>query len=147
MSVARPIHNDFNGANHAFMQPYLGPPWTDSHQIWTVEVFHQALPIGPMVFKTLKCKKKKKKKKKGAFLWRHFIKHDAVERITRWFYVLYMEGDGYINEYYTYIIKGVLLLRSNFSHSMLKCTFIFGSLVRKVNFAWSDYFRNIIYRL
>ena len=26
------------------MQPYLGPPWTDSHQIWAVDVFHHAAP-------------------------------------------------------------------------------------------------------
>ena len=26
------------------MRPYLGPPWTDSHQIWCVKVFHHALP-------------------------------------------------------------------------------------------------------
>ena len=26
------------------MRPYLGPPWTDSCQIWCVEVFHHALP-------------------------------------------------------------------------------------------------------
>ena len=27
------------------MRPYLGPPWTDSHQIWAVDVFHHAPPI------------------------------------------------------------------------------------------------------
>ena len=27
------------------MQPYLGPPWTDPHQIWTVDVFHHARRI------------------------------------------------------------------------------------------------------
>ena len=27
------------------MRPYLGPPWTDSHPIWAVEVFHHAPPI------------------------------------------------------------------------------------------------------
>ena len=26
------------------MRPYLGPPWTDSHQIWAVDVFHHAPP-------------------------------------------------------------------------------------------------------
>ena len=26
------------------MRLYLGPSWTDSHQIWTVEVFHHVLP-------------------------------------------------------------------------------------------------------
>ena len=36
----RPIYTDFNGANFVF----IGPPWTDSHQIWCVEVFHHALP-------------------------------------------------------------------------------------------------------
>ena len=24
------------------MWPYLGPPWTDSHQIWAVDFFHHA---------------------------------------------------------------------------------------------------------
>ena len=24
------------------MQPYLGPPWTHSHQIWAVDDFHHA---------------------------------------------------------------------------------------------------------
>ena len=32
-----------------------GPPWTGSHQIWAVDVFHHAPRIH--VFKTLKCKK------------------------------------------------------------------------------------------
>ena len=27
------------------MRPYLGPPRTDSHQIWAVDVFHHAPPI------------------------------------------------------------------------------------------------------
>ena len=27
------------------MRPYLGPPWTNSHQIWAVDVFHHAPPI------------------------------------------------------------------------------------------------------
>ena len=27
------------------MRPYLGLPWTDSHQIWAVDVFHLAPPI------------------------------------------------------------------------------------------------------
>ena len=27
------------------MWPYFGPPWTFSHQIWALEVFHHALPI------------------------------------------------------------------------------------------------------
>ena len=27
------------------MQPYLRPPWTDPHQIWTVDVLHHAPPI------------------------------------------------------------------------------------------------------
>ena len=27
------------------MRPYLGPPWTDSHPIWAVDVFHHAPPI------------------------------------------------------------------------------------------------------
>ena len=27
------------------MQPYPGPPWTDSHQIWTVDVFYHAPPF------------------------------------------------------------------------------------------------------
>ena len=27
------------------MQLYLGPPWTDSHPIWAVDVFHHAPPI------------------------------------------------------------------------------------------------------
>ena len=27
------------------MRSYLGPPLTDCHQIWAVEVFHHALPI------------------------------------------------------------------------------------------------------
>ena len=26
------------------MRPYLGPPWTDSCQIWCVRVFHHVLP-------------------------------------------------------------------------------------------------------
>ena len=26
------------------MRPYLGPPWTDSHQIWAVGVFDHAPP-------------------------------------------------------------------------------------------------------
>ena len=30
----RPIYTDFNGANKVFIQPYLGPPWTNSCQIW-----------------------------------------------------------------------------------------------------------------
>ena len=41
----RPIYTDFNGANEVFMRPYLGPPWTDPHQIWTVDVFHHAPSI------------------------------------------------------------------------------------------------------
>ena len=28
------------------MRPYLGPPWTDSHPSWAVDVFHHAPPIG-----------------------------------------------------------------------------------------------------
>ena len=36
------IYTNFNGANYAAV-PYLGPPWTDFHQIWTVEAFHHAL--------------------------------------------------------------------------------------------------------
>ena len=27
------------------MRPYLGPPWTDSHPIWAVDVFHYDPPI------------------------------------------------------------------------------------------------------
>ena len=27
------------------MWPYLGPPWTDSHPIWAVDVFHHASPV------------------------------------------------------------------------------------------------------
>ena len=27
------------------MRPYFGSPWTDSHQIWAVDVFHRAPPI------------------------------------------------------------------------------------------------------
>ena len=27
------------------MRPYLRPQWTDSHQIWAVDVFHHAPPI------------------------------------------------------------------------------------------------------
>ena len=27
------------------MQPYLGPPWIDSHPLWAVDVFHHAPPI------------------------------------------------------------------------------------------------------
>ena len=38
-------------------QKYLGPPWTDSHQIWAVDVFYS------LVSKILKCKK--------SFLWCH----------------------------------------------------------------------------
>ena len=39
----RPIYTDFNGANYVFMWPYLGPPWTNSCQIWCVRVFHHVL--------------------------------------------------------------------------------------------------------
>ena len=39
----RPIYTDFNGANLVFMRPYLGPPWTNSCQIWCVMVFHHVL--------------------------------------------------------------------------------------------------------
>ena len=39
----RPIYTDFNGANYVFMRPYLGPPWTNSCQIWCVRVFHHVL--------------------------------------------------------------------------------------------------------
>ena len=35
----RPIYTDFNGANEVFMRPYLGPPWTNSCQIWCERVF------------------------------------------------------------------------------------------------------------
>ena len=36
------------------MQPYLGPPWTDSHQIWAVDVFHHA-PFICAISKRLRC--------------------------------------------------------------------------------------------
>ena len=39
----RPIYTDFNGANLVFMRPYLGPPWTNSCQIWCVRGFHHVL--------------------------------------------------------------------------------------------------------
>ena len=41
------------------MQPYLGPPWTDSHPIWAVDVFHHdhALPIHGIQDADLKEKK------------------------------------------------------------------------------------------
>ena len=42
------------------MQPYLGPPWTDSHHIWAVDVFHHASLIHGI--QNAKMKKKKKKK-------------------------------------------------------------------------------------
>ena len=54
------------------MRPYLGPPWTDSCQIWCMEVFHHALPKyeEKKIMKMLKCKKKKKKEKKDdVTLW------------------------------------------------------------------------------
>ena len=40
---ARPIYTDFNGTNLVFMRPYLGPPETNSCQIWYVRVFHHVL--------------------------------------------------------------------------------------------------------
>ena len=39
----RPIYMKFNWANLVFMRPYLGPPWTNSCQIWCVRVFHHVL--------------------------------------------------------------------------------------------------------
>ena len=59
----RPIYTDFNGALlQVFKRPYHGPPWSDFHQIWPVEVFHHVLPIHDI--QNPKCKNKK-------FLWRH----------------------------------------------------------------------------
>ena len=44
------------------MRPYVGPPWTNSHQIWNVEVFHHAIPIyGIQNAEMLKKKQKKTK--------------------------------------------------------------------------------------
>ena len=34
----RPICTVFNGTNYEFMRSYLGPTWTDSHQVWDLEV-------------------------------------------------------------------------------------------------------------
>ena len=45
------------------MRPYLGPPWTDSHQILAVDVFHHAPPIHDIQNAEMQKKKKKKKKK------------------------------------------------------------------------------------
>ena len=42
----RLIYTDFNGANYVFMRPYLGPPWTNSYQIWCVRAFHHVLKYG-----------------------------------------------------------------------------------------------------
>ena len=44
------------------MRPYLGPPWTDSHQIWAVDVFHHAPPRHGIQNAEMQKKKKKKKK-------------------------------------------------------------------------------------
>ena len=44
------------------MQPYLGLPWTDPHQIWTVDVFHHAPPIHGIQNAEMQIK---------SFLWRH----------------------------------------------------------------------------
>ena len=41
------------------MRPYLGPPWTDSHQIWAVDVFHHAPPIHGIQNAEMQKKKKK----------------------------------------------------------------------------------------
>ena len=46
------------------MWPYLGPPRTDSCQIWCVEVFHHALP---------KYENKSMKMLKKYFWWRHTL--------------------------------------------------------------------------
>ena len=35
----RQICTDFSGANQVFMRPYLEAQWTNSHQIWTVDIF------------------------------------------------------------------------------------------------------------
>ena len=40
------------------MRPYPGPPWTDSHQIWAVDVFHHAPPIHGIQNAELQKKKK-----------------------------------------------------------------------------------------
>ena len=58
----RPIYTDFNGANLVFMQLYLEPPWTNPHQIWTVDVFHHAPPIHGI---------QNAEMQKKVFLWRH----------------------------------------------------------------------------
>ena len=40
------------------MRPYLGPPWTDSHPIWAVDVFHHAPPIHDIQNTEIQEKKK-----------------------------------------------------------------------------------------
>ena len=56
------------------MRPYLGPPWTDSHQMWAVDVFHHAPPIHGIQNAEMQKKKtnkqtnkQKQKQKKNIF--------------------------------------------------------------------------------
>ena len=74
--------HDFIEANYVFMQPYLGPPWTDFHkkdyQIWVLEVLHHALTINGILNAEMQKKKKKKKKKKV------FLRHHHFDTLVPW---------------------------------------------------------------
>ena len=80
-----PIYTDFNGANQVFMRPYLGPPWTNSCQIWCVRVIHHVL----LKYCHEKCWNAKKK-----IWWRHTSVLNSGENGVRWAVILYRKSMG-----------------------------------------------------
>ena len=65
------------------MRPYLRPHWTDSHQIWSVNVFHSMLHRYT-VSKTLKCKNKFFCGVIASVLYKHNVatKHGSSKPLT-----------------------------------------------------------------
>ena len=131
------------------MQPYVGPPWNDSQQIWKVEVFHHA----PRIHGIQNAKmQKKKKKKKRIFFCDVILRYSVVfPTSSLWdFLILTVEGPSKrrVNRSLgkTKVLdKRKYQRRYSLTMQMLQCSWVTFSDMHTAGFQFLDlYLRNQI---